>query len=360
MNDAARWAAVEQRDAAFDGEFVFAVRTTGIYCKPSCASRRALRKNVIFFDSAEAAVREGFRACQRCRPNANSKPVITSVVHELARAIDANPHQAVRLESLAKKAGYSPFHLQRAFKSIIGSTPKQYQNALRVRVLKRALHQDASVTDAIYTAGFGSSSRIYEQSEAQLGMTPREYRSGGKGLVISHAHGETPLGLMLIGATDRGICFLQFGDSEAQLVGELQRQFPAAAIQPMPDDSREEFERWMAALNRHLQGLQPTLDLPLDLRGTAFQLIVWRYLQHLPYGEVKSYAEVARDLGKPSAARAVARACASNRVALLVPCHRVLRGTGALGGYRWGLERKRVLLDTERTYKDRTKTPDRA
>ncbi|HEU4652607.1 MAG TPA: bifunctional DNA-binding transcriptional regulator/O6-methylguanine-DNA methyltransferase Ada [Steroidobacteraceae bacterium] len=360
MNDAARWAAVERRDSAFDGEFVFAVRTTGVYCKPSCASRRALRKNVTFFDSPQTAEREGFRACQRCRPDANRKPVITTVVHDLARAIDANPDETVGLEALAKKAGYSPFHLQRAFKSIVGSTPKQYQNALRVRVLKRELHQDASVTDAIYKAGFGSGSRIYEQSEAQLGMTPREYRSGGKGLVISHAHGETPLGLMLIGATDRGICFLQFGDSEAQLTAELQRQFPAAAIQPMPHDSREEFDRWIAALNRHLQGLQPTLDLPLDLRGTAFQLIVWRYLQQLPYGEVKSYAEVARELGKPGAARAVARACASNRVALLVPCHRVLRGTGALGGYRWGLERKRVLLDTERSHKAPTKTPDQA
>ena len=351
MNDEARWTAVQQRDTAFDGEFVYAVRTTGVYCKPSCASRRALRKNVSFFDSPVAAEREGFRACQRCRPNADRKPLINTVVHELARAIDTNPHEPARLEALAKKAGYSPFHLQRAFKSIIGSTPKQYQNAVRVRALKQELQRNASVTEAIHQAGFGSGSRIYEQSEAQLGMTPSEYRSGGKGLTISYAHGDTPLGMVLIGATDRGICFLQFGESETELVTELQRQFAAATLQAMPDHSRAEFRGWMDKLANHLRGMQPQLDLPLDLRGTAFQLMVWRYLQQLPYGEVKSYAEVAADLGKPRAARAIASACARNGVAVLIPCHRVVRGTGALGGYRWGLERKRVLLDIERIHK---------
>jgi AraC family transcriptional regulator of adaptative response/methylated-DNA-[protein]-cysteine methyltransferase len=179
-------------------------------------------------------------------------------------------------------------------------------------------------------------------------MTPSEYRSGGKGLTISYASGQTPLGLLMIGATDRGICFLQFGESNDALVAELGRQFPAASVQPMPASHRDEFEGWMAALNRHLRGLEPRLDLPLDVRGTAFQLIVWRYLQKVPYGEVRSYSEVAEAIGKPSAARAVARACASNSIALLIPCHRVVRGTGELGGYRWGVQRKRVLLDTER------------
>ena len=351
MNDEARWAAMQRRDSAFDGQFFYAVRTTGVYCKPSCASKRALRKNVSFFDAAADAERAGFRACQRCKPNADRKPLINTVVHELARAIDANPHERTRLESLAKKAGYSPFHLQRAFKSIIGSTPKQYQNAGRVRALKQELQRKASVTEAIYQAGFGSGSRVYEQSEAQLGMTPTEYRSGGENLTISYAHGTTPLGLILIGATDRGICFLQFAESESELVTELQRQFPAATLRRMPDDSRAQFDEWMQALSSHLRGVQPNLDLPLDLRGTAFQLLVWRYLQQLPYGEVKSYSEVATELGKPRAARAIASACARNRVALIIPCHRVVRGTGALGGYRWGLERKRVLLDTERTHK---------
>jgi AraC family transcriptional regulator of adaptative response/methylated-DNA-[protein]-cysteine methyltransferase len=275
--------------------------------------------------------------------------LINTIVHGLARAITADPHERLSLSALAKKTGYSPFHLQRSFKSIIGSTPQQYQNAARMRMMKRQLQHDGSVAAAIYEAGFGSGSRIYEQSDAQLGMTPREYRSGGRGLLISYALGASVLGPMLIGATDRGICFLQFGDSERVLVDELQRQFPAALTQAMPEESQAQFNQWMDALNRHLRGLEPQLDLPLDLRGTAFQLIVWRYLQRVPYGEVRSYAEVAVDLGKPRAARAVARACASNRVAVLIPCHRVVRGTGELGGYRWGLERKRALLNTERS-----------
>jgi AraC family transcriptional regulator of adaptative response/methylated-DNA-[protein]-cysteine methyltransferase len=269
-------------------------------------------------------------------------------VHELARQIEANPEQPFRLAQLAQRAGYSPFHLQRNFKAIIGSTPKEYQTAARVRTFKQELRKDAPVSDAIYQAGFGSGSRVYEKADGQLGMTPSEYRSGGKGLTISYASGRTPLGLLMIGATDRGICFLQFGDSDRALQAELRRQFPAAAVQAMPATHEEQFESWMAALNRHLRGLEPRLDLPLDVRGTAFQLIVWRYLQKLPYGEVRSYSEVAEAIGKPSAARAVARACASNSVALVIPCHRVVRGTGELGGYRWGVQRKRVLLDTER------------
>ena len=215
--------------------------------------------------------------------------------------------------SSRKRAGYSPFHLQRNFKAIIGSTPKEYQTAARLRTLKQELRKDAPVSDAIYQAGFGSGSRVYEKADGQLGMTPSEYRSGGKGLTISYASGRTPLGLLMIGATDRGICFLQFGDSDRALQAELRRQFPAAAVQPMPATHEEQFESWMAALNRHLRGLEPRLDLPLDVRGTAFQLIVWRYLQKLPYGEVRSYSEVAEAIGKPSAARAVARACASEQ-----------------------------------------------
>jgi AraC family transcriptional regulator of adaptative response/methylated-DNA-[protein]-cysteine methyltransferase len=217
--------------------------------------------------------------------------------------------------------------------------------------LKRELRNDANVSDAIYEAGFGSGSRVYEKADGQLGMTPSEYRRGGKGLVISYASAQTPLGLLMIGATDRGICFLQFGETHEGLATELQRQFPAATTQAMPPSHASEFSDWMAALNRHLRGLEPRLDLPLDVRGTAFQLIVWRYLQRVPYGEVRSYAEVAEAIGRPSAARAVARACASNGVALLIPCHRVVRGTGELGGYRWGVQRKRVLLDTERAAK---------
>jgi AraC family transcriptional regulator, regulatory protein of adaptative response / methylated-DNA-[protein]-cysteine methyltransferase len=360
QKDAELWNAVVSRDTSGTGDFFYAVKTTGVYCRPTCASRRPLRKNVEFFATTAEARAQGYRACKRCRPDegAENRSVspINAVVHELARQIEAKPEQPFRLAQLAQRAGYSPFHLQRNFKAIIGSTPKEYQTAARLRTFKQELRRDAPVSDAIYQAGFGSGSRVYEKADGHLGMTPSEYRSGGKGLTISYASGRTPLGLLMIGATDRGICFLQFGDSDRALQGELRRQFPAAAVQPMPATHAEQFESWMAALNRHLRGLEPRLDLPLDVRGTAFQLIVWRYLQKLPYGEVRSYSEVAEAIGKPSAARAVARACASNSVALLIPCHRVVRGTGELGGYRWGVQRKRVLLDTERAASKRSGT----
>lgn len=348
LNEERCWDAVLNRDVNSDGQFVYGVTTTQVFCRPTCPSRRPLRKNVRFFATPQAAQKSGFRACMRCRPTSTASSVINKVVHDLARQIDANPEQTFRLSRLAKRAGYSPFYLQRNFKAIIGSTPKEYQTAARLRTLKNELRRDAPVSDAIYQAGFGSGSRVYEKADGQLGMTPSEYRSGGKGLTISYASGRTPLGLLMIGATDRGICFLQFGDRDEELQAELARQFSAAAIKPMPATHAQEFESWMAALNRHLRGLEPRLDLPLDVRGTAFQLIVWRYLQKVPYGEVRSYSEVAAAIGKPKAVRAVARACASNSVALLIPCHRVVRGTGELGGYRWGMQRKRVLLDTER------------
>lgn len=349
LNEDQRWTAIQNRDATLDGEFFYGVMTTGVYCRPSCASRRPLRKNVRFFDTTAEAEKAGLRPCKRCRPKAHtSANVLNQVVHELARQIDAQPEQKISLEQLAQRAGYSPFHLQRSFKAIMGSSPKEYQTAARVRMLKQELRNEKPVADAIYEAGFGSGSRVYEKADGQLGMTPSEYRSGGKGLTISYASGPTPLGLMMIGATDRGICFLQFGETDQVLLGELRQQFSAATAQPMPESHRPQFEAWLAALNRHLRGLEPRLDLPLDVRGTAFQLIVWRYLQKVPYGEVRSYSEVAAAIGKPSAARAVASACASNSIALLIPCHRVVRGTGELGGYRWGVQRKRVLLDTER------------
>lgn len=348
LNQDALWNAVQSRDASRDGEFFYGVMTTGVYCRPSCNSRRPLRKNVRFFASTEEAEHAGLRPCNRCRPAGGSANVLNGVVHELVRQIDAQPERKLSLEQLARRAGYSPFHLQRSFKAVMGSSPKEYQTAARVRMLKQQLRNAAPVANAIYQAGFGSGSRLYEQADGQLGMTPSEYRSGGKGLTISYASGPTPLGPMMIGATDRGICFLQFGDTGRALLNELKQQFPAATVQAMPGSSQNQFESWMTALNQHLRGLEPRLDLPLDVRGTAFQLIVWRYLQKVPYGEVRSYSEVAAAIGKPSAARAVARACATNPVALLIPCHRVVRGTGELGGYRWGMQRKRVLIDTER------------
>jgi AraC family transcriptional regulator of adaptative response/methylated-DNA-[protein]-cysteine methyltransferase len=269
-------------------------------------------------------------------------------VRTLVCEIEADPTRPLRLSELARRAGYSPSYLQRNFTAIVGSSPKAFQTAARLRVLKRGLRSPVSITTAIATAGFGSTSRLYEKTDAELGMTPSEYKSGGAGLTIGYALGQTALGLVMIGATARGICSLQFGGSERALVSALKSEFPAAVLQPMAAAQDREFARWMAALNAHLSGSGPHPELPLDVRGTAFQLLVWRYLCGIPYGTAQSYAAVARGIGRPTAARAVARACASNRIAVLIPCHRVVSGTGEISGYRWGARRKRALLNAER------------
>jgi AraC family transcriptional regulator of adaptative response/methylated-DNA-[protein]-cysteine methyltransferase len=271
-----------------------------------------------------------------------------ATVRTLVREIEADPARRLRLADLARRAGYSPSHLQRSFAAITGSSPRAFQAAARMGLLKRGLRSQPTVTDAIVAAGFGSTSRVYEKTDAELGMTPSEYKHGGAGLTIAYATGETPLGLVMIGATDRGICALQFGRSERALVAALKREYPAAVLQPMPARHSGEFNRWMMALNAHLEGARPDPDLPLDVSGTTFQLRVWRYLRRIPPGAVRTYAEVAAGIGRPKAARAVARACATNRIAVLIPCHRVVRGTGEISGYRWGPKRKRALLDSER------------
>jgi AraC family transcriptional regulator of adaptative response/methylated-DNA-[protein]-cysteine methyltransferase len=272
-------------------------------------------------------------------------------IQELCRYIEAHPDTPPDLAELAARAGLSRYHLQRRFKAVTGVTPKEYGELCRVRLLKQSLRQSPDVTAAVYDAGFGSSSRVYERADTRLGMTPRQYRRGGEGVAISYAAADSPLGRLMIGATDRGICFLQFGDSDEALAAQLRHEYPAAQVAPMAEPHPPEFDRWMDALRAHLDGRQPHLELPLDIRATAFQMSVWRYLQTIPYGEVQSYGEVAAALGKPKAFRAVARACATNRVALAIPCHRVIRGTGELGGYRWGLDRQRALLDLERRRK---------
>jgi AraC family transcriptional regulator of adaptative response/methylated-DNA-[protein]-cysteine methyltransferase len=244
--------------------------------------------------------------------------------------------------------GFSRFHFQRVFKAQVGLTPRQYAEACRVGRLKDGLRDRSSVTDAIYDAGFGSGSRVYERVDTHLGMTPRQYRDGGRGVSITYACARTPLGLLLVGATDRGLCFVQFGERVKELVEALRREYPEASVEPMRGDPRGEFAAWMRALEGCVRGLAPREALPLDLRATAFQATVWRYLQTIPAGETRSYAQVAEGVGRPAAARAVARACAANRVALAIPCHRVIRGTGEAGGYRWGAARKRALLDAER------------
>jgi AraC family transcriptional regulator of adaptative response/methylated-DNA-[protein]-cysteine methyltransferase len=349
LNEETCWNAVVKKDRAQDGKFFLGVLTTGVFCRPWCPARTPLRKNVRFYESAAEALRDGLRACLRCRPlddpreNPNA-----SKIRALCDYIRDHADEALTLDVLARRARLSRFHLQRTFKTIVGVTPKEYVEACRLGQLKSHLRLHRSVTDAIYEAGFGSSSRVYERVDTRLGMTPGEYRSGGEGVTISYASAATPLGLLMIGATERGLCFVQFGESSERLLKTLRKEYPAANTQEMGSPYQPQFELWMKALAAHIEGFTQAGDLPVDVRGTAFQLKVWRYLQSIPAGDVKSYAEVARGIGQPSAARAVARACASNRVAITIPCHRVVRGDGTLGGYKWGVARKRVLLDRER------------
>jgi AraC family transcriptional regulator of adaptative response/methylated-DNA-[protein]-cysteine methyltransferase len=260
----------------------------------------------------------------------------------------AGSGEPLTLEQLSIRSGLSPFHLQRSFKAALGVTPKDYVEGCRLAALKDKLRSGSTVTDAIYEAGFGSSSRVYERVDTRLGMIPSEYRAGGKGVRISYVTVESPLGRMMVGATDRGLCFIQFAESEPDLLVQLRKEYPAAELQPMDKPWSEQFRLWMYSLDRHLNGTEPKLDLPVEVRATAFQLKVWKYLQSIPYGTVYSYAEVATAIGQATATRAVANACARNTVAIVIPCHRVIRGDGELGGYRWGLARKRTLIDQER------------
>jgi AraC family transcriptional regulator of adaptative response/methylated-DNA-[protein]-cysteine methyltransferase len=346
------WQAVISKDAGSDGRFYYGVKSTGIYCRPSCPSRRPLRQNVRFYQSRSEAEQDGLRPCMRCRPDtitfADSNKLRVRRISEYIRENCENGRSS-SLSELGREVGWSVFHLQRTFKKLTGITPKEFEKNCRTEVLKSRLRRGPSVTDAIFDAGFGSSSRVYEEADASLGMTPAEYRSGGQGVTISHVSVMTPLGLMALGATDRGLCFLQFGESEQELLHKLHAEYPNASLEKMKEPYPPIFQNSIQSLLRYLRKEQIRLDVPLDVNATAFQLKVWKYLQSIPYGEVQSYGEIAAALGNPKATRAVARACAANKVAIVIPCHRVIRGTGELGGYKWGLDRKRVLLDTERS-----------
>jgi AraC family transcriptional regulator of adaptative response/methylated-DNA-[protein]-cysteine methyltransferase len=276
-----------------------------------------------------------------------------SRIEHVCRYIEKHADTPLRLAQLAQLAGLSPFHFQRSFKALTGVTPKAYQENARLKTLKKGLRTTKRVTDAIYDAGYGSSSRIYEKVDTRLGMTPQQYRKGGAGVEISYAFAETPLGLLMMGATDRGVCFVQFAATKRELETMLAEEYPAATRVPMSAPQSPQFMAWMQALTEHLAGKLPALELPLDVRGTSFQLKVWRYLQSIPYGTVQSYTEVAKGIEQPSAVRAVATACASNVAGVLIPCHRVIRSNGELGGYRWGLDRKRALIDRERSNRSR-------
>lgn len=281
--------------------------------------------------------------------NTKPKPTANPKIEALCRYIDGHADEPLTLATLGERAGMSTFHLQRSFKAATGVTPRQYAEAARLRVLKSQLRSGESVTHAIVDAGYGSPSRVYEKVSTHLGMTPGEYRRGGLGTGISYVAYETALGWLLMAATDRGLCFVQFGDSAEALIAQLRSEFPQAKVGKMDEQARPQFEVWMMVLAQQLGGAKTAAGLPLDLRGTAFQMRVWAYLMQIPSGELRSYSEVAAAIGHPKAVRAVASACAANRVGVLVPCHRVIRGDGGMGGYRWGLERKRALIDAERS-----------
>ena len=343
-SDDPRWTAVVARDSGRDGEFVFAVSTTGVYCRPSCAARRPRRENVQFFAAPEAAERAGYRACLRCRPKAISGNAETDSVKTICRFIEQHLDEPVTLGRLAREFRQSPFHLQRRFKAVLGITPRAYADSCRLRALKRNLQAGDSVTRAMYEAGYGSSSRLYERTASQLGMTPDKYRRGAIAASIRYVCADSPLGRMLIAATDRGICSIQFAKKDGELMEGLKREFPFA-VRKLDEGG---LQSWVEALLRHMRGEDPHSSLPLDIRATAFQRRVWTYLQSIPFGATKSYREVAKAIGNPRACRAVARACATNPVAVVIPCHRVVREDGSDGGYRWGIERKKALLAMER------------
>ena len=341
--DNERWGAVIRRERTADARFVYAVRTTGIYCRPTCPARLALRKNVRFFDTFAEAERAGFRACHRCKPNGVSPAENDFRLVRLACRMIEAAEEAVPGTALAEAAGLSRFHFQRMFKRVAGVTPRQYGIALRNERARKSLRKAGTVTEAIYSAGFNASSRFYEHSNAMLGMRPKDYRARGKGLAIEYAVVKSALGPVLVAGTSRGICAVHFGESRAQLEKYLQNTFSSAEICVAGKD----FQLLVEAVVKEIAGEESARQVPLDLRGTVFQHRVWEALRQLPAGETITYTALAERLGKPSAVRAVAGACAANPVAVVVPCHRVVRSDGTLAGYRWGLARKEKLLKRE-------------
>jgi AraC family transcriptional regulator of adaptative response/methylated-DNA-[protein]-cysteine methyltransferase len=346
INEATYWQAVLNRDRSSDGSFVYAVRSTGIYCRPSCPSRRPRREQVLFFPLPQVAEQAGFRACRRCQPHEVDGYTNEQVelIHQACRVIEAHLDEDLSLASLGAQLHISPHHLQRSFKRVIGITPRQYAETCRLGQFKNRLREGDSVTRAMYEAGYSSSSRLYERAPAHLGMTPTAYRKGGLGMSIHYTIVDCPLGRLLVAATERGICGVSLGEDDAALEAGLRGEYPAAQIQR----DEEGLGEWVNAFLSYLHGRQPDVNLPVDVRATAFQWQVWEALRAIPSGSTRSYSQIAKTLGQPQAARAVARACATNPVALVIPCHRVVRENGELGGYRWGMERKQRLLAQEK------------
>lgn len=336
------WRATLARDARADGEFILGVRSTHIYCRPSCPARRPLRRNVVFFRNGSEAEKQGFRPCLRCKPN--EKSAALRLVERAARELAQPGEEIVRVESLARKLATTPSALRRAFRQITGLAPRDLADALRLKRFKSLLRAGKNITDALYETGYGSSSRVYERSDAQLGMTPSAYQKGGKGMKLNYTIAKSPLGKVLVAATEKGVSAVYLGGAESTLLAELKAEYPRAEIAP----AAPSYQRWVAEIVRQIEGRPASVELPLDVQGTAFQRRVWKELQRIPRGTTRTYTQVAQSLGRPGAARAVARACATNPVSIVVPCHRVIRQDGNLAGYRWGLSRKEQLLAAER------------
>src|SRR5262245_40666233 len=339
-----RWQAVVDRDTAHDGKFVFAVASTGVFCRPSCPARRPRRENVTFFTTTQDAEKAGFRACLRCRPKVLGGTPQMKMIRAICRFIEQHLDEPVSLARLSSEFHLSPFHLQKTFKAVLGITPRAYAESCRLNQLKQNLRAGHSVTRAMYDAGYSSSSRLYERTASQLGMTPDKYRRGAVAAPIRYTLTNSDFGRLLIAATDKGICAIQFASSDDELEHGLKREFPFATRRR--DDNG--MQPWRDELLRRLQGEKLKESLPLDIQATAFQRRVWTYLQSIPVVATRSYGDVAKGIGHPTASRAVARACATNPVAIAIPCHRVVRGSGDTGGYRWGAERKQALLEMER------------
>jgi AraC family transcriptional regulator, regulatory protein of adaptative response / methylated-DNA-[protein]-cysteine methyltransferase len=336
------WQSVLDRDASMDGRFVFAVQTTGVYCRPSCAARRPQRGNVVFFDAPADAERAGFRACRRCKPNQNVESH-RSLAERARKIIDENSDdlEKLSLSILADELNVSTFQIHRAFKKTFGLTPRQYSESRRLARFKQNVRHGNTVTNAIYEAGYGSSSRLYEKSSARLGMTPASYQRGGKGATIHYSIAPCELGLLLTASTERGLCAVRFGDNEQKLVAELTKEFPKAEL------INDKKSKWTIVVNNAIHGEKRKEELPLDIQASAFEWKVWNYLRSLSAGVTNTYGEVAKAIGQPTASRAVARACAANPVAVVIPCHRVVPAAGGVGGYRWGSKRKEQILRLE-------------
>ncbi|MEO8457291.1 MAG: bifunctional DNA-binding transcriptional regulator/O6-methylguanine-DNA methyltransferase Ada [Chloroflexota bacterium] len=341
------WQVVTNHDTSMDGVFFVAVKTTGIYCRPSCRSRTPLRKNVTFLTTADECEAAGFRACKRCRPRELLADTRPELIREACDYLENDPDAVVSLMPVARKYNVEGDYLRRLFKRTLGVTPREYAASHRALRLRHGLRDGASVTQAMYDAGYPSSNRLYEKADSHLGMTPAAYRRGGRGMAIGYEIVDSALGKLLVGATERGICTLRLGDSEEKLEESLRREYPHALIARRPDSTG-----WIQDVVGFLDGREVRLDMPVDIQATAFQIRVWRALRAIAYGETKSYSQIAREIGNPKAARAVAQACAHNPVALIIPCHRVIQNDGGLGGYALGVHRKKKLLTMESAHRE--------